>query len=99
MTGKVAEKALDKAGITVNKNKIPFDPEKPLVTSGMRIGTPAVTTRGMKEEEMVAIADLINRALEKPEDDAHLETIRGQVKELTNGFPLYPDLLEELPAL
>ena len=62
MTGKVAEKALDKAGITVNKNKIPFDPEKPFVTSGIRVGTPAVTTRGMKEDAMARVGELIGEA-------------------------------------
>ena len=93
MTGRVAEKALDKAGITVNKNKIPFDPEKPMVTSGIRIGTPAITTRGMKEEEMKAIAGLIDRALEKPGDDAHLSEVKGSVKTLAGDFPLYTDLL------
>ena len=99
MTGKVAEKALDKAGITVNKNKIPFDPEKPFVTSGIRIGTPAVTTRGMKEPEMVEIAALMDRALGDPENDAHLEAVKASVRTLTDRFPLYPDLLEEIPAL
>ena len=99
MTGKVAEKALDKAGITVNKNKIPFDPEKPFVTSGMRIGTPAVTTRGMKEPEMEAIAGFIDLALENPEDEAHLAQVKADVKEFTSQFPLYPDLLDEIPSL
>ncbi len=99
MTGKVAEKALDKAGITVNKNKIPFDPEKPFVTSGMRIGTPAVTTRGMKEPEMEAIAGFIDLALENPEDEAHLAQVKADVKEFTSQFPLYPDLLEEIPSI
>jgi glycine hydroxymethyltransferase len=96
LTGKVAERALDKAGITVNKNKIPFDPEKPLVTSGVRIGTPAVTTRGLKEAEMVRVAALINTALEKPEDEAHLANVRAAVAELTKPFPLYKGLLSEL---
>jgi glycine hydroxymethyltransferase len=98
MTGKVAEKALDKAGITVNKNKIPFDPEKPLVTSGIRIGTPAVTSRGMCEPEMLHIAALIERALAKPDDDAHLGRIKDEVREFTKQFPLYRDLLAETPA-
>lgn len=96
MTGKVAEKALDVAGITVNKNKIPFDPEKPFVTSGMRIGTPAVTTRGMKEAEMVQIAALINEALSKPEDEAHLKQVHRKVTDLARAFPLYRDLLAEM---
>ncbi len=96
LTGKVAEKALDKAGITVNKNKIPFDPEKPFVTSGIRVGTPAVTTRGMKEAEMVRVAALMNKALEKPEDEAHLAMVRGAVAELTKPFPLYKELMGEL---
>jgi glycine hydroxymethyltransferase len=99
MTGKVAEKALDKAGITVNKNKIPFDPEKPFVTSGIRVGTPAVTSRGMKEEAMARIGELIGEALLHPENDEHLEAVRGKVKELTAKYPLYADLLEATPAI
>jgi glycine hydroxymethyltransferase len=98
MTGKVAEKALDKAGITVNKNKIPFDPEKPLVTSGIRIGTPAVTSRGMREPEMVRIAAFIERALAKADDDAHLARIKAEVGEFTAQFPLYRELLAETKA-
>ncbi len=94
LTGKVAEIALDKAGITVNKNKIPFDPEKPMVTSGVRLGTPAVTTRGMKEAEMARIADLIDRALAKPEDEAHLASVKKDVRELAHAFPMYADLLK-----
>lgn len=99
MTGKVAEKALDKAGITVNKNKIPFDPEKPFVTSGIRVGTPAVTSRGMKEEAMARVGELIGEALSDPENDEHLEAVRGKVKELTAKYPLYADLLEATPAI
>ncbi len=87
LTGKVAEKALDKAGITVNKNKIPFDPEKPMVTSGMRLGTPAVTTRRMAEPEMKRIAALIDRALQKPDDDQHLQRLKAEVAEMTRAFP------------
>ncbi|MEE8408338.1 MAG: serine hydroxymethyltransferase, partial [Myxococcota bacterium] len=98
MTGKVAEGALDKAGITVNKNKIPFDPEKPLVTSGIRMGTPALTTRGMKEAEMQRIADLLARALTKPDDEEHLAAVRADVRELAASFPFYSDLLEETAA-
>jgi glycine hydroxymethyltransferase len=94
LTGKLAETALDQAGITVNKNKIPFDPEKPLVTSGIRVGTPAVTTRGMKEAEMGLIADLISRALEAPEDAQNLAAVKKDVVALAKRFPLYRDLIE-----
>ena len=93
LTGKLAETALDAAGITVNKNKIPFDPEKPMVTSGIRVGTPAVTTRGMKEPEMARIAELMGRALEKPDDAAHLASVKRDVAKLAASFPLYRDLL------
>ena len=96
LTGKVAERALDKAAITVNKNKIPFDPEKPLVTSGIRIGTPAITTRGMKEPEMVKIAGLIAKVLEAPEDEAHLVGVKEEVSALARSFPLYNWMLEQL---
>ncbi len=89
LTGKVAEKALDKAGITVNKNAIPFDPNPPLVTSGLRIGTPAVTTRGMGPAEMRTIAAWIEEVLASPEDEAVLASVKARVKELTKAFPLY----------
>jgi glycine hydroxymethyltransferase len=89
VTGKLAEEALGKAGITVNKNQIPFDPEKPTVSSGVRVGTPALTTRGMKEPEMVKVAELIGRALDHASDDAALAKVRAEVKELVQSFPLY----------
>jgi glycine hydroxymethyltransferase len=88
LTGKAAEKLLDHAGITVNKNTIPDDPQSPFVTSGIRIGTPAVTTRGMGVEEMVRIAELIDRALTH-QDDTTLAQVKAEVEELTSVFPLY----------
>lgn len=99
MTGKVAEKALDKAGITVNKNKIPFDPEKPFVTSGIRVGTPAVTSRGMDESAMAQVGELIGDALSQPENEDHLASVKLKVKELTSQYPLYTDLLEATPGI
>jgi glycine hydroxymethyltransferase len=93
VTGKDAQEALDRAFITVNKNGIPFDTKGPMVTSGIRIGTPAVTTRGMKEPEMARIAELIDRVLARPGDGAVEATVRGQVQELTGQFPLYPERL------
>ncbi len=95
VTGKEAEKALDKAHITVNKNTIPFDPNPPLVTSGIRLGTPAVTTRGMKEEEMKIIAKLISDVINNINDEQEIEKISKKVDELTSSFPLYPDIREK----
>jgi glycine hydroxymethyltransferase len=89
LTGKMAEAALGKAGITVNKNAIPFDPNPPMVASGIRIGTPAVTTRGMGEREMERIGELIARALKAPEDDAALGMVKVEVEKLCRTFPLY----------
>jgi glycine hydroxymethyltransferase len=94
LTGKVAEQALDRAGITVNKNTVPKETQSPFVTSGIRIGTAAVTTRGMKEAEMRRIAELIDTTLQTPEDAAVAERIRDEVRELTAAFPLYPEPLE-----
>jgi glycine hydroxymethyltransferase len=91
VTGKDAQAALDRAWITVNKNTIPFETRSPMVTSGARIGTPAVTTRGMGEREMAQIAVLIDRVLRSPGDGAVEAAVRRDVQELTSGFPLYPD--------
>jgi glycine hydroxymethyltransferase len=93
ITGKEAEKYLDQVGITVNKNAIPFDPEKPNTTSGIRIGTPSCTTRGMKEKEMSVIAKLICRTFESKNDILALEKITHDVNQLCQQFPLYPDLI------
>jgi glycine hydroxymethyltransferase len=91
LNGKIAEESLGKAGITVNKNMIPWDPEKPFVTSGIRVGTPALTTRGMGVPEMRRVAALIGRVLDAPTDEASLARVKGEVHELTRQFPLYPD--------
>lgn len=91
-TGKQAESALDKAGITVNKNMIPDDPRKPMDPSGIRLGTPALTTRGMKEEEMKTIANWIDEAILNREDENKLLEIKKQIIDLTAKFPLYPEL-------
>jgi glycine hydroxymethyltransferase len=90
LTGKAAEQALDKAGITVNKNTVPKETQSPFVTSGVRIGTPAMTTRGMREPEMERIAALIDTVLRSPDDAAVHADVRRQVRTLTDAFPLYP---------
>jgi glycine hydroxymethyltransferase len=90
LTGKVAQEALDKARITVNKNAVPFDTRSPFVTSGIRIGTPAVTTRGMKEKEMEQIGDFIVRALHHVSDEPSLQSIGREVRALCEKFPVYP---------
>ena len=89
ITGKAAEKVLEQAGITVNKNGIPYDVEKPFITSGIRIGTPAITTRGMKESEMRKIADYIDYALESIGDEKRLGDLKAEVKILCEKFPIY----------
>jgi glycine hydroxymethyltransferase len=89
ITGKDAQNVLEAANITVNKNTIPFDTQKPMVASGVRIGTPAVTTRGLREAEMPAIANLMARALDAKGDDAVMAEARNGVKELCDRFPIY----------
>ena len=93
ITGKVAEKTLEDAGITVNKNMVPFDTKSPFITSGIRIGTPALTTRGMKENEMKRIGDMIHRVLSHIDDTEEISKIRQEIRELSKEFLLYQDLL------
>lgn len=93
ISGKAAEKALEKANITVNKNMIPFDTKSPFVTSGIRIGTPAMTTRGMKEQEMEIIAELINQVIVNPENETVIENVKKDVINLCSKFPLYSELI------
>ncbi len=89
LTGKIAEEALIQADITINKNMVPFDTQSPMVTSGMRIGTPAVTTRGLMEKDVVKVVDLIDEALKKPEDVKHLKGVKRKVNAFMKKFPLY----------
>jgi glycine hydroxymethyltransferase len=93
LTGKVAEVSLDKAGLTVNKNAIPFDTKPPTITSGIRLGTPALTTRGMREAEMRTVAALIAEVLAEVEDTDRQARVAGKVRELCSAFPLYPERL------
>ncbi len=93
LTGKIAEKALEAAGITVNKNTIPYDPNPPLVASGIRIGAPALTTRNMREPEMDQVGDFIAEVLRSHDDSAVHERVKGQVRELCERFPLYDPLM------
>jgi glycine hydroxymethyltransferase len=95
ITGKVAEKALDAVHITVNKNTIPFDTNSPFVASGIRLGTPALTTRGMKEDEMRVIGRLIASIIREPESEAVQQNVRREVAELTGRFPLYAHRLDD----
>jgi glycine hydroxymethyltransferase len=92
LSGKKAEAALEAAGITVNKNTVPFDTRSPFVTSGIRVGTPALTTRGMREAEMLRIADIMAAVLEAPADAEVLRIARAQSREVCDSFPLYPEL-------
>jgi glycine hydroxymethyltransferase len=89
LTGKQAEEGLIQADITINKNMVPFDTQSPMVTSGMRIGTPAITSRGMTEKDVVKVVDLIDEALQKPEDTKHLRSVKRKVNRLMEKFPLY----------
>ncbi len=95
LTGKEAEAALEAAAITVNKNTVPGETRSPFVTSGLRIGTPAVTTRGLGEDEMRTLAGWIADILERPDDEAGIRRVRGEVKELCDRFPLYPGLTRD----
>ena len=92
ITGKSAEKSLEKAGITVNKNMIPFDKKSPFITSGIRIGTPAITTRGMQKDDMKKIVSLIDTVINNANDDQKLDSVKAEVNELCKFFPLYPEL-------
>ena len=92
VSGKKAEQSLEKAGITVNKNMVPFDKRSPLVTSGIRIGTSAITTRGMQKDQMKVIAEMIDLIVSNYNDEKKIKTVRGQVRELSNDFPLYQEL-------
>jgi len=95
LTGKEAQLALDLAGITTNKNTIPQDPQSPFITSGLRIGTPALTTRGMKEKEMGEVAHWIDEVLKNPADTATLARVKADIKKMTAQFPIYPGLIKE----
>jgi len=92
ITGKKAQETLDKAHITLNKNAVPYDDKSPFVTSGIRIGVPAITTRGMKEEHMQTVVDLIDNVLMNIDNAAIISTVQNKVKELMQAFPLYPEL-------
>ena len=92
ITGKAAENALEKAGITVNKNMVPFDERSPFITSGIRIGTPAVTTRGMTQDDMVKIVALIDTIIDKPNDEDNIVSVKAEVNDLCNSFPIYSEL-------
>jgi len=89
VNGKEAEEALGKADITVNKNMVPFDDKSPFVTSGIRIGTPAVTTRGLKEDDMAKIVDLIDRVISNIDNDSELEKVKAEVNSMMSGRPLF----------
>ncbi len=89
LTGKIAEESLIKADITINKNMVPFDTQSPMITSGMRIGTPAITTRGFKEKDVVRVVELIDESLQKPQDEKHLKSVKKKVNTMMKKFPLF----------
>jgi glycine hydroxymethyltransferase len=91
LTGKQAEEALDEAAITLNKNMVPFDDQSPFVTSGIRIGTPAVTTRGLKEDNIIQIVDLMDEVLQAVGDEAKAASVKARVNEMMSAFPLYSE--------
>jgi len=95
LTGKKAQETLDKAHITLNKNAVPFDDKSPFVTSGIRVGVPAVTTRGMKEEHMPVVVDMIDKVLMNADNESIINTVKSDVKEFMRQFPLYPELKRE----
>ena len=92
ITGKKAQETLDRAHITLNKNAVPYDDKSPFVTSGIRIGVPAITTRGMKEKDMPVIADLIDRVLINADDEKVVMAVKAEVNAFMQAFPLYPEL-------
>jgi glycine hydroxymethyltransferase len=92
ISGKKAQETLDKARITLNRNAVPFDDKSPFITSGIRVGTPAITTRGMKETQMEIIVDMIDRVLKEPDKEELITSVKNEVKELMGSFPLYPEL-------
>jgi len=92
LTGKKAQETLDKAHITLNKNAVPFDDKSPFVTSGIRVGVPAITTRGMLEHQMEEVVDLIDRVLMNIDDEKTIEGVKSEVKEFMQNYPLYPEL-------
>jgi glycine hydroxymethyltransferase len=92
LTGKKAQETLDKAHITLNKNAVPFDDKSPFVTSGIRVGVPAITTRGMKEDDMVTVVDMVDKILMNIENENIINSVNNEVKEWMKQFPLYPEL-------
>jgi glycine hydroxymethyltransferase len=92
LTGKKAQETLDRAQITLNKNAVPFDDKSPFVTSGIRVGVPAITTRGMKESDMETIVAMVDKVLMKPDDESLVSNTKQQVREFMKQFPLYPEL-------